>query len=126
MTLPELIPSGVPLARVGGLTPSQAKLLNNCWITTAQDFIGVASGYAPTRVLLAQALGLNAAGLDALVQAAQAAMPAVRRAAPAFAPAALVTQYGRGAILQEPAAEAARRSLLPFYIPGARHPCLKA
>jgi hypothetical protein len=121
MTLPELIPSGVPLARVGGLTPSQATLLNNCWITTAQDFIGVASGYAPTRVLLAQALGL-----DALVQAAQAAMPAVRRAAPAFAPAALVAQYGRGAILQEPAAEAARRSLLPFYIPGARHPCLKA
>ena len=122
MAPPELIPSGVPLARVRGLTPVQATLLNNCWITTAQDLIGVASGYAPTRVLLAQALGVDAAGLDALVQAGQAAIPAVRRAAPAFAPAALVAQYGRGAILQEPAAEAARRSLLPFYVPGAPPP----
>jgi Papain family cysteine protease len=115
----ELIPSSVPLAGVRGLTPAQATVLNNCWITTAQELIGVASGSGPTRGLLAQALGVDAAGLNALVLAAQAAIPAVRRAAPAFAPAALVTQYGRGAILQEPPAEAARRSLLPFYIPGA-------
>ncbi len=119
MAPPELIPSAVPLGRVSGLTTPQATLLNNCWITTAQELIGVASGHTPTRALLAQALGVDAGGLDALVQAARAALPAARRAAPAFAPAALIAQYGRGAILQEPASETARRSLLPFYIPGA-------
>jgi hypothetical protein len=127
MTSPELIPQGVPLAAVPGLTAGQIKTLNDCWITTAQELVATGARHEPTRVLLAQALGVERAALDAIIHAAQNLIPPTR--APRdiqLELEAATSDYGRGALLDEPPEEMARRLALPEYVPPAGRPVLPA
>lgn len=122
MTPPELIPNGVPLSDVPGLTARQSKVLRDSWIVTAQEFVALVQCPDVVRHPLARALGIDQAGLDALAQAAERVIPATRDLlSRQLSQEAARTDYGRGALLDEPPAEAARRRALPPYEPpGAR------
>ena len=64
MTTPELIPNGVPLSNVPGLTAAQVETLNDSWIGTAQEFIALHGTNDDLRNRLAQVLGIPRAALD--------------------------------------------------------------
>ncbi len=49
MAAPELIPGGVPLASVPGLDAAQIGTLNDLWIDTAQELVGIYGTNEPTR-----------------------------------------------------------------------------
>jgi hypothetical protein len=123
MTPPELIPNGVPLSAVPGLTPAQIKTLAGNWIGTAQEFIAVATCHESCRAAMIGVLGTNAAGLDTLVQAAKATLPVTRAPALGLSPQALAARYSLGAILEDPAAvEARTATLAPYAPPGLGEP----
>jgi hypothetical protein len=122
MTPPELIPNEVLLSEAPGLTPRQIKVLKDAWIVTAQEFVALAQCPDVVRKPLARALNVDLAGLDALAQAAERVIPATRDVRSLqLGLEAAQADYGRGAMLDEPAEEAARRRSLPPYEPaGAR------
>jgi hypothetical protein len=98
MAPPTLIPGGVPLEQVAGLTPVQIQTLHDLWVSTVQEFVGLAET-EPSRVLLARALGVSQAALFNLLQAAQAVLPVARSVRSlALAAAAVTASYGRGAV----------------------------
>jgi hypothetical protein len=118
MTPPELIPNGVPLSDVPGLTARQIKVLRDSWIVTAQEFVALAQCPDVVRKPLARALGVDLGELDALAQAAEGVIPATRDIRSLqLGLEAGQTDYGRGALLDEPAEEMARRRALPPYEP---------
>jgi hypothetical protein len=122
MTPPNLIPDGVPLTNVPGLTAGQVKTLSDAWIATAQELVALVNCPDVVREPLARALGVDAAGLDRIGQAAQAVIPATRdlRSVQLGLDAA-AADYGKGALLDEPDEVLAGRLLLPPYEPaGAR------
>ncbi len=81
MTPPELIPNGVPLSSVPGLTAAQVKTLNDSWIGTAQEFVALHGTNDEIRDRLAQALGVPRTALDDLVAAAKKLIPSIARSA---------------------------------------------
>jgi hypothetical protein len=118
MTPPELIPNGVPLSDVPGLTARHIKALRDAWIVTAQELVALAQCPDVVRKPLARALDVDQAGLDALAQAAERVIPATRDLLSLqLAQEAAQTDYGRGALLDEPPDAAARRRALPPYEP---------
>ena len=117
MALPMLIPNGVALAAVPGLTAAQIKTLSDSWITTAQELVAVAEGHASVRATMARVLGVNTAGMDGIIQAARQAIPSARAPGIGLPPEVVVAEYGRGAILEEPPEEMERRAQLPPYAP---------
>jgi hypothetical protein len=118
MTPPELIPNGTSLSDVPGLTARQRKVLRDSWIVTAQEFVALAQCPDVVRHPLARALGVDPAGLDALAQAAEGVIPATRDIrSRQLGLEAGQTDYGRGALLDEPMDEIARRRALPPYEP---------
>ena len=118
MTTPELIPNGVPLSSVPGLTAAQVKTLNDSWIVTAQEFVALHATNDDLRNRLAQALGVPRAALDDLVAAAKQLIPATRdlRSLEMEREAAQ-TQYSLGALLDEPPSILEERLNLPAYVP---------
>lgn len=118
MTLPELIPNGAPLADAPGLTGRQVKTLRAAWIVTIQEFVALARCPDVVRQPLARALGVSLARLDELAQAAEATLPPTRDARSVLlGQEAAQAEYGRGALLDEPAEEIGRRRALPPYEP---------
>ena len=103
MTTSMLIPNGVPLASVPGLTGEQIKTLSDSWLVTAQEFVALGSANAALRDRLASALNITRAALDPLVAAAKATIPETRdlRSAQIELEAAQA-EYGLGALLDEP------------------------
>jgi hypothetical protein len=118
MTSPSLIPDGVALTSVPGLTAGQIKTLNDTWIATAQELVALVNCPDVVRDPLARALGVDSAGLDRIGQAAQAAIPATRDLRSIHLEAA-AADYGKGALLDEPADVLAGRRALPPYEPPA-------
>jgi hypothetical protein len=121
MTSPELIPNGVPLANVPGLTTDQIKTLSAAWIVTAQELAALCDCPDEVRSPLMRALSVDGAGLDRIAQAARTAIPATRdiRSAQLGLEAAQA-DYRKGALLDEPADLLAARLLLPDYEPPVR------
>ena len=78
MSSPELIPNGVPLSSVPGLTAAQVRTLNDSWIGTAQEFVALHGTNDDLRNRLAQALGVPRAALDDLVASAKQLIPPTR------------------------------------------------
>ena len=118
MTSPELIPNGVPLSSVPGLTAAQVQTLNDSWIVTAQEFVALHGTNDDLRNRLAQALGVPRAALDDLVAAAKQLIPPTRdlRSLEMEREAAQ-TQYSLGALLDEPPSVLEERLNLPAYVP---------
>ena len=118
MTSPELIPNGVPLASVPGLTAAQVQTLADSWIVTAQEFVALHGTNDDLRNRLAKALGVPRAALDDLVAAARQLIPPTRdiRSLEMEREAAQ-TQYSLGALLDEPSSVLEERLNLPAYIP---------
>ena len=118
MTSPELIPNGVPLSSVPGLTAAQVQTLTDSWIVTAQEFVALHGTNDDLRNRLAQALGVPRAALDDLVAAARQLIPPTRdiRSLEMEREAAQ-TQYSLGALLDEPPSVLEERLNLPAYIP---------
>ena len=118
MTSPELIPNGVPLSSVPGLTAAQVQMLNNSWIVTAQEFVALHGTNDKIRDRLAQALGVPRVALDDLAAAAKTLIPPTRdlRSLEMEREAAQ-TQYSLGALLDEPSSVLEERLILPAYIP---------
>ena len=118
MTTPELIPNGVPLSSVPGLTATQVKTLNDSWIGTAQELVALCATNDKIRDRLAQALGVPRAALDDLTTAAKQLIPATRdlRSLEMEREAAQ-TQYSLGALLDEPPSILEERLHLPAYVP---------
>ena len=118
MTLPELIPNGVPLSSVPGLTAAQAKTLNDSWIITAQEFVALHGANEKIRDRLAQALGVPRAALDDLVAAATKLIPPTRdiRSLEMEREAAQA-RYSLGALLDESPEVMEDRLKLPDYTP---------
>ncbi len=120
MAPPELIPNGIPLAEAPGFTSRQLRVLRDSWIVTVQEFVALAHCPDVVRQPLARAHGVDLARLDALAQAAEAVIPPTRDARSLRLEAeAAAADYGRGALLEESAAERARRRALPPYAPAA-------
>jgi len=118
MTPPQLIPNGVPLSSVPGLTAAQIKTLSDSWITTAQEMVALASANEALRNRLADALAVDPPTLDGIVQAAQKLIPETRdlRSIELESRAAQ-TRYSLGARLDEPAEVMEQRLNLPPYTP---------
>ena len=118
MTSPELIPNGVPLSSVPGLTAAQVQTLNDSWIVTAQEFVALHGTNDNIRNRLAQALGVPRAALDDLAAAAKKLIPPTRdiRSLEMEREAAQ-TQYSLGALLDEPPDVLEERLNLPAYVP---------
>lgn len=115
----ELIPDGVPLSAVPGLSQGQVKVLKDVWILTAQELVALHNTGDPTRDRLAAALGLTREALAALVANAEALIPPVRDLHELeMAEAAAQAQYGLGALLDEPGLES--METLPPYEPERR------
>ncbi len=74
----DLIPDGVPLSRVRGLTEAQAAKLGDLWIDTVQQLVGIYATSETTRMRLAAALGIERTGLDGIMDAAQRLAPRSR------------------------------------------------
>ncbi len=113
---PELIPGGVPLAQIAGLTPSQVGLLGGLWVNTVQEFVGFA-GHRPTSALLGAALGLGESRLENLFQEAQRLVGNRAPDARVMIADIAAADYGTGALLDEPPDEMERRQQLPLYTP---------
>ena len=112
MTPPELIPNGVPLSAVPGLTARQIQTLTSSWIVTAQELVALAQCPGVVRDPLSRALGVDLAGLDAIAQAARDLIPEMRDLRSLqLGQEAGQTDYGRGALLDEAAVEERRRAL---------------
>jgi hypothetical protein len=121
MTTIELIPEGAPLANVTGLSAAQRRTLADAWLTTAQELVALAATPEAVRLNVARALGVDLAGLERLAQAARAAISPTRSARSlALAQQAVPANYGRGALLDEPADVLAARLQLPAYRPEGR------
>ena len=118
MSSPELIPNGVPLFSVPGLTAAQVRTLNDSWIGTAQEFVALHGTNDDLRNRLAQALGVPRAALDDLVASAKQLIPPTRdiRSLEMEREAAQ-TQYSLGALLDEPPEILEERLNLPPYVP---------
>ncbi len=118
MTPPDLIPNGVPLASVPGLTTGQIKTLSDAWIVTAQELVALCNCPDAVRRPVMRALGVDAAGLDRIAQAAQAAIPpSAGLRDVALELQAATADYGKGALLDEPPELLAERLKLPPYEP---------
>ncbi|MCX6032239.1 MAG: hypothetical protein NT169_23470 [Chloroflexi bacterium] len=118
MTPPDLIPNGVPLASVPGLTAVQIQTLSDAWIVTAQELVALCDTPDEVRNPLMRALGVDGAGLDRIAQAAQAVLPATRDIRSAqLSLEASQADYRKGALLDEPPEVLAQRLLLPRYAP---------
>ena len=118
MTSPELIPNGVPLSSVPGLTAAQVKTLNDSWIATVQEFVALHGTNDNIRTRLAQALGVLQATLDDLAATARKLIPPTRdiRSLEMEREAAQ-TRYSLGALLDEPPEVMEERLKLPMYAP---------
>ncbi len=120
MTTSMLIPNGVPLASVPGLTAEQIKTLSDSWLVTAQEFVALGSANAALRDRLASALNIPRAALDPLIAAAKAAIPETRDLRSAqFELEAAQAEYGLGALLDEPGLEASL-ALPDYELPAGR------
>lgn len=121
MNSTELIPNGVPLASVPGLTAAQIKILSDSWLLTGQELVALYETNDALRARLAAALGLPPPNLAAIVTAARALVPRVRdlRSIEMETEAAQA-QYGLGALLDEPSDVLAARLVLPPYEPPRR------
>jgi hypothetical protein len=118
MTSPELIPNGVLLSSVPGLTAAQAKTLNDSWIVTAQEFIALHGTNEDIRNRLAQVLGIPRTALDDLVAAAKKLIPPTRDIRSLeMEQLAAQAAYSLGALLDEPAEIMEERLRLPEYAP---------
>ena len=118
MTSPELIPNGVPLSNVPGLTAAQVKTLSDSWIGTAQEFVALHGTNDKIRDRLAQALGVPRAALDDLAAAAKQLIPPTRDIRSLeMEREAEQTQYSLGALLDEPPEILEERLNLPAYVP---------
>ena len=121
MASPELIPEGVPLSSVPGLTAAQVKALGDSWILTAQEFIALSDANEALRKRLAQVLGVTDAVLADLVAAARKLLPATRDLRSLeMAQQAAQTRYGLGALLDEPVEVLEERLKIPPYAPEGR------
>jgi C1A family cysteine protease len=118
MTSPELIPNGVPLSSVPGLTAAQVKALTDSWIVTAQELVALHGTNDDLRNRLAQALGMPRTALDDLVAVAKQLIPPTRdiRSLEMERETAQ-THYSLGALLDEPPSVLEERLNLPAYIP---------
>lgn len=125
MPTPELIPQGVALASVPGLTPRQVQFFNDCWIGTAQELVALAACPDAVKKPLCSALGIDAAALDPIVQAAQALLPVSRSPGSVqLELEAAAADYRLGALLDEPSDVLDQREKLPPYIPPSGRPVL--
>lgn len=125
MTTAMLIPNGVPLTSVPGLTEAQVKTLSDSWLVTAQEFVALAGAGEALRNRLALALQIPRAALDPLVSAAKARIPETRDLRSAQLELEVAqAQYGLGALLDEPGLEASLA--LPDYEPPAGRAVLPA
>ncbi len=118
MNSADLIPNGVPLASIPGLTVAQIKTLADAWIMTAQELVALHHANDALRNRLAAALGLSRTVLAQLAAAAEALIPPTRDLhSLALAEEAAQAEYGLGALLDEPPEVLAARDLLPEYVP---------
>lgn len=125
MNSADLIPNGVPLSGIPGLTDAQLKTLRDSWILTAQELVALHTTNDALRNRLAAALGLSRAALAQLAAAAEALIPRTRDLrSQAMAEEAAQAQYGLGALLDEPPEVLAERDLLPEYVPPSGRPVL--
>ena len=103
MAPPQLIRGGIPLASVRGLSTVQVRTLNDIWISTAQELVGIYGASEATRGRLAAALRIHRSALDPIVKAAQRQIPMmVGGSSRAIDPVATETEYGLGALLDDP------------------------
>lgn len=113
---PALIPEGVPLGSVPGLSAGQIQTLAELWIDTAQELVAVYGTTEMARSCLAAALNVGRRGLDRLVNSAQRIVPLMRDLAPnALEVEAAQAEHGLGALLEDPDAVARRQLALPPY-----------
>ena len=118
MTPPELIPNGVPLSSVPGLTAAQVQTLADSWIVTAQEFVALHDTNDDLRNRLAKALGVPRAALDDFVTSARQLIPPTRDIrSQEMEREVAETQYSLGALLDEPPSVLEERLNLPAYIP---------
>ena len=123
MASPDLIPGAAPLSSVQGLNPTQIRTLNDLWIDSAQQLIGIYGTTEPTRIRLAAALGIERTTLDGIVSMAQRLEPRSRSSAgTALELEAAANEYPLGALLEEPATTAKRMASLPLYLGAVRGP----
>lgn len=119
MNSAELIPNGVPLADVPGLTAAQIETLKNAWLLTAQELVALDGANAALRGRLAAALKLSPPALAEIVAGAKGLIPGVRDLHTAeMEEAAAQAEYGLGALLDEPDLDTIER--LPCYEPPSR------
>lgn len=115
----ELIPAGVTLSTVPGLSQAQVKTLKDAWILTAQELVALHNTNEATRDRLASALGISRQALSQIVADAEALIPPVRDLHELeMAEAAARAPYGLGALLDEP--DLAAIETLPPYETEAR------
>lgn len=115
----ELIPNGVRLADVPGLTAAQIKTLNEAWILTAQELVALDAASEAMRGRLAVALKLSPPALTQIITDAKALIPGVRDLHTVeMEEAAAQAEYGLGALLDEPDLDAIEA--LPCYEPESR------
>ncbi len=127
MNSAELIPNGVLLASIPGLTAAQIKTLADAWILTAQELVALHNTNDALRNRLAAALGLSRTALAQLAAAAEALIPPTRDLhSLALAEEAAQAEYGLGALLDEPPEVLEARDLLPEYLPPSGRPVLRA
>ena len=118
MTSPELIPNGVPLSSVPGLTAAQVQTLADSWIVTAQEFVALHGTNDDLRNRLAKALGVPRAALDDLAASAKKLIPPTRDIRSLEMEREVAqTQYSLGALLDEPPEILEERLNLPLYVP---------
>lgn len=119
----DLIPDGVPLSAVPGLTGAQVETLRDLWIDTAQQLVGIYAASEVTRLRLASTLGIQRNGLDAIMNTAQRLVP--RTPLPTRAALEVEvgsTDYPLGALLEDPAVTLTRMAGLSPYVSAIRGP----
>ncbi len=123
MAPPQLIRGGVPLTSVRGLTSTQIRTLNDLWINTAQELAGIYGGSEPTRGRLAAVLGIHRSALDPIATAAQRLIPPIHGVSfRSLDLKAAETEYGLGALLDDPEVVQQRLRDLPPYEGAIRAP----
>ncbi len=123
MAPPQLIRGGIPLTSVRGLNAAQIRTLNGLWINTAQELVGVYGISEPTRGRLATALGIHRSAFDPIVNAAQRLIPLAHyTSSRAIDLQVAETEYGLGALLDDPDIVQQRHRDLPPYEGALRAP----
>ncbi len=106
-----------------GLDAGQVQTLNDLWIDSAPQLVGIYGTNEATRTRLASMLGLERPRLDTIVSAAQRlTLPARRGVDAALEMETAAADYPLGALLEDPAVTAARMAALPPYVAESRLP----